>query len=122
MVTMMALAHQHPRVGFATFDPGMMPGTGLVRAGPWWARAGWSAVLPLLVPLLDDASTPVRSARAARALLLERELRSGEVYGHDGGVSQRVWQPARRPELVQRVLEESVAFLSQRSARHVVAS
>lgn len=115
MVTAMELARRHPEIGFATFDPGMMPGTGLVRSGPLYARIAWSTVLRWLVPFLPDASTPERSARAAAALIVDRELEPGAVYGHDGGFSSRVWSGALDPELARRVLDESLRFLRRRA-------
>jgi NAD(P)-dependent dehydrogenase (short-subunit alcohol dehydrogenase family) len=115
MVTTMELARRYPKTTFATFDPGMMPGTGLLRTGPWYARAAWSSVLRWLVPLLDDTSTPERSAHAARKLLFDYDLTSGAVYGHEGTPSKRVWTGARDPRLAQRVLDESLAFLAQHS-------
>jgi len=119
MVAAMELAQRYPRVSFATFDPGMMPGTGLARSGPWYARLVWHTLLRWLVPWLGDASTPERSAAAARALLLAPEIASGEVYGYDGAPSERVWPRARDPELARRVLDESCAFLAQHPVQEV---
>ncbi|MGC4118720.1 MAG: SDR family NAD(P)-dependent oxidoreductase [Myxococcales bacterium] len=113
MVAAMELARRHPKVAFATLDPGMMPGTGLARANPWYLRFAWRAVLPWLVPLLDDASSPARSAAAARRLLLELPLESGEVYDFTARPSTRVWPEARSPELGRRVVDESLALLDQ---------
>jgi hypothetical protein len=116
MVAAMELARRHPGTAFATFDPGLMPGTGLLRSGPWYARVAWRTVLRWIAPLLDDASTPKRSAKAARQLLLCAELAPGAVYGHDGALSRRVWQGARDPALAQRVVDESLSVLARRGA------
>jgi len=112
MVTTAALARRHPGTQFLTLDPGMLPGTGLARSAPWYVRFVWSTLLPWLVPLLPDASTPARSAAAARGLLERSALVSGEVYDFTGAPSRRVWPPARDPALGDRVLEESLAFLA----------
>ncbi len=111
MVTMMEMARRAPQTTFLTLDPGMMPGTGLARTAPWYQRLAWSTVVKWLVPVLDDASTPTRSAQAARRLLLDDGVRSGEVYDAAGQVSSRVWPPAREPTLAARAVDESVAFL-----------
>jgi len=115
MAATMELARRHVDITFATLDPGLMPGTDLARTAPWIARAAWSTVLRWLVPILPDASTPRRSAQAARTLLLERRLVSGEVYDFRARPSTRVWARAREPELGRRVLDETIALLSERS-------
>ena len=40
---------------FLTFDPGLMPGNGLVRTAPWYERAAWRSLLRWAVRMLDDA-------------------------------------------------------------------
>jgi len=116
-VTAMELARRHAGTTFATFDPGLMPGTGLVRTAPWYVRASWSSVLRWVAPLLPDTSTPERSAASLSRLLLGERLTSGEVYGHDGTPSKRVWSGAREPTLAARVLDESLAALASRGTR-----
>lgn len=116
-VTLMALARQHPQTGFYTLDPGMLPGTGLARTAPGYARFAWSYLLPWLVPLLPDASTPARSASVARRLLEAEGLTSGQVYDFRGEPSRRVWAPARAPDLAARVLDESLAWLGTLDGR-----
>lgn len=111
-VTAMELAKRHRRTRFVTFDPGLMPGTGLARTAPWAARMLWSYVAPLAVRWLDDASTPERSAATAARLALDESAVSGEVYAHDGVPSHRVWSGARDAALSARVLDESLAFLA----------
>ncbi len=111
MVTAMELARRYPDTAFATFDPGLMPGTGLVRTGPWYVRAAWHSVLRAVAPMLSDASTPAKSARSAIALISKDEVVSGEVYDHSGKRSSRVWEKARDPALARRVVDESLAFL-----------
>jgi NAD(P)-dependent dehydrogenase (short-subunit alcohol dehydrogenase family) len=105
MVTTMELARRYPETRFVTLDPGLMPGTGLARTAPRLAQLGWNA-LRWLVPLIPDASTPERSARAARALLLSDAPISGEVYDFTGRPSRRVWERARDPSLARSVLDE----------------
>lgn len=112
-VTAMELARRYPATTFLTFDPGLMPGTGLARTSAWYGRLLWSTVLKWIAPLMDDTSTPERSAASARKLLIEPGVVSGEVYDHEGAPSQRVWSKARDPELARRVVDESLAFLAR---------
>jgi hypothetical protein len=76
-----------------------------------WA---WKNLLPWLAPLLPDTSTPERSAASLTTLLPAGAIDSGEVYGHDGTPSGRVWKGARDPALGQRVLDESLTALTSR--------
>jgi NAD(P)-dependent dehydrogenase (short-subunit alcohol dehydrogenase family) len=113
MAATMELARRHPQITFATLDPGLMPGTGLARTRPWYMRALWSTVLRWRVPLLPDASTPARSAEAARRLLLEESPVSGQIYDFTAQPSKRVWPPARDEALGRRVMDESLTFLER---------
>lgn len=115
MVTTMQLARERADLTFLTFDPGLMPGTGLVRTAPWWARAAWSTVLRLLVPIMSDASTPRRSASALARLLTE-PVTSGEVYDLRGRPAHHVWAPAREVALGEQILRETRAVLGARAA------
>jgi NAD(P)-dependent dehydrogenase (short-subunit alcohol dehydrogenase family) len=115
MVTAMALARRVDGVRFLTLDPGMLPGTSLVRTAPWWVRWSWSTVLRALVPVLGDASTPERAAAVVRRLLTDRNPHRSDVYDRTGAPSTRVWSTARDPALADRALDESLALLAGRA-------
>lgn len=66
---------------YFAFDPGLMPGTGLARDRSALERFGWSTLMPLLVPLIPGASTPLRSA-SALALLLTGRAFAGATGRH----------------------------------------
>jgi NAD(P)-dependent dehydrogenase (short-subunit alcohol dehydrogenase family) len=76
LLAMRALACRVPasRVAFHAIDPGLMPGTGLARQMPWYARAVWHTLMRAIVPLAPGGSTPARSARVIRRLLVDPEL------------------------------------------------
>jgi NAD(P)-dependent dehydrogenase (short-subunit alcohol dehydrogenase family) len=112
MATTVELARRYPETNFFTLDPGLMPGTGLIRTAPLPARIAWHSLLRWLVPVLPDASTPQRSAAAARTLLLNEEPVRGEIYDFDRRLSRRVWDLVRDPEFGRRVVDESLHFLS----------
>lgn len=114
MSTMTELARRCPATTFLTLDPGLMPGTGLVHDGPWYVRLVWRSVLRWLVPLLPDASTPKRSARAARHLLAADHVDTGEVYDFRARASRRVWPAAREPTLGARIVDQTFALLQPR--------
>jgi NAD(P)-dependent dehydrogenase (short-subunit alcohol dehydrogenase family) len=110
----MELARRHPETTFITLDPGLMPGTGLARTAPWPARVAWSTLLRWLVPLLPDASTPERSARAACNLLTRETLENGGVYDFTAQPSARVWRGLLDPTLGVEALDQASALLTAR--------
>ncbi|MFO1087295.1 MAG: SDR family NAD(P)-dependent oxidoreductase [Reyranellaceae bacterium] len=66
---------------YFAFDPGLMPGTGLARERSVLERFGWSTLMPLFVPIIPGASTPLRSASALASLLAGR-IFSGATGRH----------------------------------------
>lgn len=111
MASMVEMARHYRQPSFLTLDPGLMPGTGLLRTAPLAARLAWKSLLRWVAPVLPDASTPERSAKAARSLLLEIDPAPGEIYAFDGRPSHRVWSLVRDREFGRRVLDESLRFL-----------
>lgn len=114
MASSVELARRFPQAGFFVLDPGLMPGTGLIRTAPLPARLAWHSLLRWLVPVLPDASTPQRSAQAARRLLLERPIAPGEIYDFNADPSGRVWSLVRDPAFGRVVVDESFTFLGLR--------
>jgi NAD(P)-dependent dehydrogenase (short-subunit alcohol dehydrogenase family) len=80
IVTARVFAARHPQAAsFFSFDPGLMPGTGLAReasAGLQWV---WKRVLPRLAILLPGASSTERSSAILTGLL------TGQVRGSYNG-------------------------------------
>jgi NAD(P)-dependent dehydrogenase (short-subunit alcohol dehydrogenase family) len=113
MTTTVELARRYAQTSFLTLDPGLMPGTGLVRTAPLPVRVAWHSLLRWLVPLLPDASTPQRSAAAGRRLLLEYEPAQGEIYDFDVKPSRRVWDLVRDAQFGRRLVDESLQFLQR---------
>jgi hypothetical protein len=80
IVSARIFARRHSQIArFFSFDPGLMPGTGLARKQPRAARWVWNHILPRLVPFLPGTSTPEKSA----ALLTD--LLTGQVRGTYSG-------------------------------------
>ncbi len=92
------------------FDPGLMPGTGLVREGAVPLRFLWHHVLPRIIPLLrrllsPNIHTPAESGAALARLVLDSALAgtSGKYFGgtreirsstesYDVGRAKQRWQ------------------------------
>ncbi|WP_438854493.1 SDR family NAD(P)-dependent oxidoreductase [Agromyces sp. M3QZ16-3] len=92
-----------------TYDPGLVPGTGLTRTLPEFAFWGWEHVMPAMA-VLPGATTPRRTARHAVDLLL------GDRHaGLHGGYVEigRVTLPAE-PTLDLARQEELFAWIESR--------
>ena len=113
MATSVELARRHPRTRFITLDPGLMPGTGLVRTAPRVVQLAWKFAMPLLVPLIPGASTPENSAAAGCNILFDTNSASGETYDHRGAMSADVWDKVTDPAFGQTVLDQSLSHLAQ---------
>jgi NAD(P)-dependent dehydrogenase (short-subunit alcohol dehydrogenase family) len=98
---------------FLCLDPGLMAGTGLARTAPAPLQLVWKSALKWVAPLMDDTSTPERSAAAAVNLLTAPTVVPGSIVSFDGAPSRRVWAPTFDPELGRRVFDETVAFLAR---------
>ncbi|MDX2010948.1 MAG: hypothetical protein SFW67_12185 [Myxococcaceae bacterium] len=98
---------------FLCLDPGLMAGTGLARTAPGPLQLVWKSALKWIAPLMDDTSTPERSAAAAVHLLTAPTVVPGSIVSFDGAPSRRVWAPTLDPELGRRVFDETVAFLAR---------
>jgi NAD(P)-dependent dehydrogenase (short-subunit alcohol dehydrogenase family) len=94
-------------------DPGLMPGTDLVRSAPAFLRFGWHYVLPVVAKVLPDASTPDRSGAAGAWLMTAPagEVQHGGIYSYDRQLSDRVIDRIRDPEVGRVVVDESLRLL-----------
>ncbi|MEJ1934270.1 hypothetical protein WDZ92_29080, partial [Nostoc sp. NIES-2111] len=110
MTNTVELARRYPSIRFMNFDPGLMPGTGLVRTAPWPVRMGWNSILRWAVPLMPGASTPERSAAVARRLIADSAFESGMTYGTSAR-PESVWEKVNDPNFGRDVLDQSLAFL-----------
>jgi len=74
---------------FFSFDPGLMPGTGLAREGSAGVRWAWKYVLPIAARFMKGTSTPTRSAgMLARILLKNKKITTGDYVEYTGSVLQ----------------------------------
>jgi NAD(P)-dependent dehydrogenase (short-subunit alcohol dehydrogenase family) len=113
MASTVELARRFPDVDFVNLDPGMMPGTGLLRSGPAVARLAWATLLRVLVPILPDTSTPKKSAKAALDILRADDRHTGSIYDFNGRPSRLVAPNVRDASFGQRVVDESLDFLAR---------
>ncbi|MCU0701717.1 MAG: SDR family NAD(P)-dependent oxidoreductase [Myxococcaceae bacterium] len=101
---------------FLCLDPGLMAGTGLARTAPGPIKLVWNSALKWVAPLMDDTSTPERSAATAVQLLTAPAVVPGSIIAFDGQPSRRVWAPTFDPALGRKVFDETEAFFAARSA------
>lgn len=113
MAATVELARRYPRTRFVTLDPGLMPGTGLVRTAPRLVQLAWKFVMPVLVPLMPGASTPQTSASAGCKVLFDPQSTSGETYDHRARVSTDVWAKVGDPAFGRTVMKQSLDLLAR---------
>src|ERR1700722_407375 len=127
IVSARIFAQRYPRVAsFFSFDPGLMPGTGLARNHSPAAQWVWRNVLPRLAPILPGTSTPAKSA-ALLAKLLTGQL-CGSYNGAYFNYTGKQVEPARvatEPWVAQdlsagseRLLFSSLRTLDEREQPH----
>ncbi len=121
MATTAELARRHPDTRFMTLNPGLMPGTGLVRTAPRIIQAAWKFILPLAIPLMPGASTPAASAKAGCLVLMDPQSISGATYDHHAKVSTDVWGKVEDPAFGRLVVDQSLAFLRRDTAESAAA-
>lgn len=110
LMTVNELARRVPpeRLGIFSFDPGLVPATGLARNHGRLAHRVFRSLAPL-ISRLPGASTPKKSGRALAWVALTEELdgRSGEHFGYDKR-HVHVWSGADDPEHRRELFEGSL--------------
>jgi hypothetical protein len=98
----------------SSFDPGLMPGTGLARDASWWQRALWATVFRLLV-VVPGVQTPRRAAGQLAHLVTDAATVPSGTYVERG----RPRQPsvAARDVAAQRALySDTLALIAEAEA------
>lgn len=113
MATIVELARRNSDTRFITLDPGLMPGTGLVRSAPRMIQLAWKFVMPFAVPLIPGASTPAKSAEAGYRIVKDSNSRTGATYNHSAQISRDIWDKVNDPVFGRTVVDESLALLNQ---------
>jgi NAD(P)-dependent dehydrogenase (short-subunit alcohol dehydrogenase family) len=78
VLTVQALASRG--VDAFTFDPGLMPGTGLARNYNFFIRAVWNSVLKLVAMFMRGASTAKRSGAVLAHFMTTKDFSRGAYY------------------------------------------
>lgn len=113
IVAARAMAARHPHAAtFFSFDPGLMPGTGLARQHPPAARWVWKHVLPRLAWALPGTSSTARSS-GLLVDLLTGSLRGpyNGAYFNYTGQSVEPAAPAAEAWVERDLMEGSAALL-----------
>lgn len=105
------LARRWPETTVLTFDPGLMPGTGLARDYGRFGRAVWSTAMRALV-LLPFASTPAASARHLTRLATEDPTFPSGSYVFLDRIG-RTSEASRDQEKQRRLVNDSLALIAE---------
>lgn len=85
MLTVRALAAQPEvvarRITVLAYNPGLTPGTGLVRNQPWLVRAAWPLLLPIIKPFVGFMNTLDDAGGALAGLAIDVQPPPGRLYG-----------------------------------------
>ena len=87
IVSARIFAQRYPQAArFFSFDPGLMPGTGLAREQPRAVQWVWNNLLPPLAFILPGTSTPARSGALLTDLLTDhvRGRYNGAYFNYTG--------------------------------------
>lgn len=113
MVSARLFAERMPEAAFFfSFDPGLMPGTGLARQHGRVGQFVWRHVMTRLARVMPGTSTPQRSAAIVVDLLIGR-LRSdenGAYFNYTGGAVEPA-PMTRDPQIAADLRRESDAML-----------
>lgn len=124
IVAARAMAARHPQAAtFFSFDPGLMPGTGLARRHPPAARWVWNHVLPRLAWALPGASSTERSAGLLVDLLtgVLRGPYNGAYFNYTGRAVEPA-APAAEPSVERDLMEGSAALLRPFVQAHLTST
>jgi hypothetical protein len=83
LVTVLALAHEHPRLHLRAVEPGVIPGSNLARDMNPALRALGKAISPI-ASLIPHFSTPERAARIITNALTDTSNATGVYYDENG--------------------------------------
>lgn len=109
------LASRGSSRSYFSFDPGLMPGTGLAREGSAALRLAWKYVLPLIAKFMKGTSTPKRSATMlARILLKDKKITSGDYVEYTGQLLEP-FMPQDEAAYGQRLFDYSDRFVAARN-------
>ncbi|WP_435738669.1 SDR family NAD(P)-dependent oxidoreductase [Cellulosimicrobium sp. PMB13] len=114
VLTAYEIARRSPGTTVVAYDPGLMPGTGLVRNQPTWFRAVWRGVGPLLA-VLPRVTTPAASSRHLAALADgSRHVPTGAYVS--GGRVVASSAASHDEEVARRLYDDTLALVERRRA------
>lgn len=96
---------------YFSFDPGLMPGTGLAREGTMGLKIAWKYALPIAAKFMKGTSTPAQSAALlARILLQTHNVSSGDYIEFTGDVL-RPYMPISEDTYAKQLFDFSDGFV-----------
>jgi NAD(P)-dependent dehydrogenase (short-subunit alcohol dehydrogenase family) len=101
---------------FFSFDPGLMPGTGLAREQHGIALAAWNHVLPRLVRVLPGARSPRQSGEILFRLMQGQiAIETNGSYLNDSGKPVAPYLPANERSVIDDLIVTSDELLAPTS-------
>jgi hypothetical protein len=104
-------ADLNPSRRYFSFDPGLMPGTGLARENNVALRFVWAYILPIAAKFMKGTSTPQRSA----AMLAEVLLRNKTITGGDSveftGHILKLYVPSNEADYAKQIFDFSNRYI-----------
>ncbi|QJW37678.1 SDR family NAD(P)-dependent oxidoreductase [Cellulosimicrobium protaetiae] len=114
VLTAYEIARREPATTVVAYDPGLMPGTGLVRHQPTWFRVVWRGLGPLLT-LHPRVTTPGASARHLAALA-DGSLRVPSGSYVSRGRPARSSDASHDEDVARRLYDDTLALVARRLA------
>lgn len=96
---------------YFSFDPGLMPGTGLAREGNMGLRLAWKYVLPIMAKFMKGTSTPKRSAEMLARILLQNKKVATADYVEYTGSLLKPYVPLNEEAYAQQLFDYSERFV-----------
>ncbi len=101
----------NPTRRYFSFDPGLMPGTGLAREGGAIQRLAWKYILPTAAKFMKGTSTPQRSSAAlAEILLRNKTINSGDYVEFTGHIL-KPYLPSNEADYAKQIFDFSNRYI-----------
>jgi NAD(P)-dependent dehydrogenase (short-subunit alcohol dehydrogenase family) len=106
-----ALAEEHPGIETVSFNPSVVPGTGIARDRNALQRYLWRTLMPFLAPVLPGVRHVETSGADLAWLIADADLRQRSGSYFDGRIACDGSPESRDPAKIARLMEASRALI-----------